>query len=413
MTPPRICAIVPTRERADTLAYTLQTCTRQEYENLEIVVCDNFSQDNTAEVVASIADKRIRYVNPGRRLSMADNWEYAVSQISADYVTILGDDDALLPGAVDDLARLIEMHDYPIVTWSKVEYCWPNYIDPRLRGYTSIPLRNRLVSVRSSLALKHIYKFLLGYRNGPCIYNSLVSMKCIGKVLDRDGKLFQAACPDVYSSLALASVTDRYLFSTRPFSVNGASAHSGGTSHVRPDISSQASDLFQKEHAEGTEDFSRVRGSIHAAVVDTLTKFSGLPGTAAPTIDYAKAFRKILQDLRGMPEVLASNRAVLERLADRHRVRNVLEKNYLRLLNQPVAAPGQTLVDSSDVLTGDNLIAWGDRFDILDVAEAALFAGRILGSYKPPAQLNRYSLAARVFTRIAQRATGVRYCFSM
>jgi hypothetical protein len=410
---PRICAIVPTRERADTLAYTLQSCVRQEYPNLEILVCDNFSQDNTAEVVASIADKRVRYVNPGRRLSMADNWEYAVSRADADYVTILGDDDALLPDALHDLARLMQKHEYPIVTWSKVEYCWPNYIDPRLRGYISIPLRNKLISVESSLALKHIYRFLLGYRNGPCIYNSLVSMKCVAQVLARDGKLFQAACPDVYSSLALASVTERYLFSTRPFSVNGASAHSGGTSHARPNINSQASDLFQQESAEGTDDFLRVRGSVHAAVVDTLTKFSALARTAAPAVDYAKAFNKILNDMRAMPEVLESNRGVLERLADRHGVRNMLDKAYLRLQHQPGTAPNQPLVDTTHVLSADNLIAWGDRFDVLDVAAAALFAGKILGAYEPPAQLSRYSLAARIFTRIAQRVAGARYYFGM
>lgn len=413
MTSPRICVIVPTRERADTLAFTLQTCTRQEYANLEILVCDNCSQDNTAEVVTSIADQRIRYANPGRRLSMADNWEYAISQVDADYVTILGDDDGLLPNAIDDLARLAEKHGYPILTWSKVEYCWPSYVDPRLRNFMSIPLGNKLVSVKSSLALKHIYKFLLGYRNGPCIYNSLVSMKCVEQVLDRDGKLFQSACPDVYSSLALASVTDQYLFSTRPFSVNGASAHSGGTSHVRPDISSQASDLFQKESANGTEDFSRVRGSVHAAVVDTLAKFSILAKTAAPAVDYGKAFKKILQDMNGMPEIAADNRGMLERLADSHGVRRVFDAAYLKLQNEAGQASRRSKVDTDHVLSADNLIAWGDRFDIADVAAAALFAGKILGSYAPPAKLNRYSLAGRVFTRLAQRLGGTGYYLGM
>ena len=410
---PRICVIVPTRERADTLAYTLQTCIRQEYANLEILVCDNFSQDDTSDVAASFADKRVRYINPGRRLSMADNWEYALSQVNTDYVTILGDDDALLPNAIHDLALLLEAHDYPIVTWAKVEYCWPNYIDPNLKGFISIPLRNKLVSVKSSLALKHMYEFLLGYRHGPCIYDSLVSMKCVKQLIDRDGRLFQAVSPDVYSSLALASVTDRYLFSTRPFSINGASAHSGGTSHVRPDMNSSASDLFQKESSAGTNDFSRVRGSVNAAVVDALVKFAAFAKIPAVPIDYRKAFKKILHDMRGMPEVLANNRSLLERLADKHGVRNVFERALQQVQNSRDLIPNKPLVDTTNVLNADSLIAWGDRFDIRDVAAAAIFVGKILGNYQPPSRLSRYSLAARIFTRIAQRFTGVRYYFGM
>lgn len=410
---PRICVIIPTRERADTLAYTLQTCIQQEYAYFEILVCDNFSQDDTSDVVASFADKRIRYINPGRRLSMADNWEYAVSHVSADYVTVLGDDDALLPNSIQDLASLVEKHNYPIVTWSKVEYCWPNHIHHDLRGFISIPLRNKLVAVNSSLALKHMYKFLLGYNRGPCIYNSLVSMNCIERVIDRDGKLFQAACPDVYSSLALASVSDCYLFSTRPFSINGASAHSGGASGVRPDINSLASDLFQKEFGASADDFFRVRGSVNAAVVDALTKFSAYAKIPAASVNYKRAFKRILYDLRFMPEVLASNRGILERLADKHGVRNAFERIFLRIVSQRDAIPNQPLVDTTNILNADNLIVWGDRFDVRDVAAAANFVGKILGIYKPPAQVSQYSLAARILTRIAQRIPTVRYYFGM
>jgi glycosyltransferase involved in cell wall biosynthesis len=41
--------IVPTRERADTLYYPLQTLVRQRYNNFEILVSDNFSQGNTEQ----------------------------------------------------------------------------------------------------------------------------------------------------------------------------------------------------------------------------------------------------------------------------------------------------------------------------------------------------------------------------
>ena len=45
----KFTVIVPTRERADTLHYCLQTIVRQKYDNLQILVSDNFSQDDTEQ----------------------------------------------------------------------------------------------------------------------------------------------------------------------------------------------------------------------------------------------------------------------------------------------------------------------------------------------------------------------------
>ena len=69
--------IVPTRERADILIHTLRTCTMQDYDRLSILVSDNYSQDDTRAVVDSLRDPRIKYINPGRRLSMAHHYEFA------------------------------------------------------------------------------------------------------------------------------------------------------------------------------------------------------------------------------------------------------------------------------------------------------------------------------------------------
>ena len=59
----KFSVIIPTRERSDTLQSSLKTCVGQDYDNLEIIVSDNFSTDNTREVVESFDDPRIRYIN--------------------------------------------------------------------------------------------------------------------------------------------------------------------------------------------------------------------------------------------------------------------------------------------------------------------------------------------------------------
>jgi glycosyltransferase involved in cell wall biosynthesis len=103
---PKITVIVPTRERCDVLQHCLQTLTMQDYQHLEILVSDNFSADATKEVVASAGDPRIRYINTGRRLSMSHNWEFALSHVRDGWVTFIGDDDGLPPGAIASVSDL-------------------------------------------------------------------------------------------------------------------------------------------------------------------------------------------------------------------------------------------------------------------------------------------------------------------
>ncbi len=85
---PRLTVIVPTRERHDTLIWALKTCVTQDCDDLEILVSDNASVDETREVVASYDDPRIRYVNPGTRLGMSEHWEFALSHVQEGYVSL-------------------------------------------------------------------------------------------------------------------------------------------------------------------------------------------------------------------------------------------------------------------------------------------------------------------------------------
>ena len=63
---PRITVIIPTRERCETLGASIRACVEQDYDNLEIIVSDNASQDDTESVVHSFRDSRLRYIKTDR-----------------------------------------------------------------------------------------------------------------------------------------------------------------------------------------------------------------------------------------------------------------------------------------------------------------------------------------------------------
>lgn len=57
-----VSVVIPTRSRRDLLARALQSVFAQSYPNLEVLVIDDLSDDGTAEMVASLADPRLRWL---------------------------------------------------------------------------------------------------------------------------------------------------------------------------------------------------------------------------------------------------------------------------------------------------------------------------------------------------------------
>src|ERR1700730_16260932 len=98
---PMISLIIPTRERAQTLVFTLASALNQDSQAFEVIVSDNVSKDETCAVVERCMDSRSRYIRTERRLSMCDNYEFALQQARGKYVIFIGDDDAVMPHALD------------------------------------------------------------------------------------------------------------------------------------------------------------------------------------------------------------------------------------------------------------------------------------------------------------------------
>jgi hypothetical protein len=76
------------------------------------------------EIVQAGRDPRIRYINPGRRLSMSYHWEFALSHVSGGWVGFIGDD-GLLPDALTNLAAVIAETGVQAIRSSICNYSWP------------------------------------------------------------------------------------------------------------------------------------------------------------------------------------------------------------------------------------------------------------------------------------------------
>ena len=96
MTFPLVTIGIPTYNRADSYLKGALTCaTSQTYENIEIIVSNNCSTDNTAELVEKFNDSRIRYFFQNQNTNANDNFNFCLDQARGDYFLLFHDDDRI------------------------------------------------------------------------------------------------------------------------------------------------------------------------------------------------------------------------------------------------------------------------------------------------------------------------------
>lgn len=78
----------------------------QSFEDFELIVSDNASQDETENTVRSYRDGRIRYVRNERNIGCRENGNRCLALAKGKYIVLLSDDDAMMP---DNLAAKVEV----------------------------------------------------------------------------------------------------------------------------------------------------------------------------------------------------------------------------------------------------------------------------------------------------------------
>ena len=96
---PRFSIVIPTRRRADTLKFAIETALAQTHPDFEVVVQNNGNDQATNDVVASFASSRIVLNGSPNILPYSANFEAALTASSGEFVAFIGDDDGMMPDA--------------------------------------------------------------------------------------------------------------------------------------------------------------------------------------------------------------------------------------------------------------------------------------------------------------------------
>jgi glycosyltransferase involved in cell wall biosynthesis len=248
---PRFSIIIPTRERAETLPFALQTVLTQDFDDFEAIVHDNCSSAETRQVVDGITSDKLKYFRSDVPLAMTDAWERALSFATGEYVVIIGDDDGLLPHALRILDQLLRERQARAVRWARVSYHWPSHPFPTKRNSLKIPLGNRGHIMPGREIIRKVVNMDLPFFTLPMVYNSVVHRDVLAELKAKCGRVFFSPSPDLGSGYAIAYQTERYLSLETPFSIGGISGKSNGLALISPsDEGASVADDFRQLNAK-------------------------------------------------------------------------------------------------------------------------------------------------------------------
>lgn len=138
---PSVTVLIPTRNRRDEVAATVECVLRSTYPNLVVQVFDNCSQDGTAELLEQRFGSDIRLARSDQPLAMVDSFEKAYALVSTDWVFGLGADDGLHRDAISVLIEAAVSNGVESAVPQRANYFWPGALEEYPRGALSIPGR--------------------------------------------------------------------------------------------------------------------------------------------------------------------------------------------------------------------------------------------------------------------------------
>jgi glycosyltransferase involved in cell wall biosynthesis len=115
---------LPTFNRASSLRKAIESVLNQDYKNIELVISDNASSDQTQELCEEYEsrDTRVRYVRQPSNCGMTANFREVLEHATGEYFMWLSDDDWLGPSYISRCLRELEAREETVLVCGLAKY---------------------------------------------------------------------------------------------------------------------------------------------------------------------------------------------------------------------------------------------------------------------------------------------------
>lgn len=252
---PKISLIIPTRNGESYIWASVKTILAQSYSDMELIVSVNHSTDNTLELLRQFQDPRLRVIAPPRLLSMTSHYEWCLQQAMGDWVTIIGDDDGVMPYFFYEFEELLSRCGNKKVDafiFRRAYYFWPGCEDIYGKQAMNVCAVMTEQKVLPKLLILRAILFDLDFNCLPTIYtNNLVRRTLVEKIRSASGgKFYNELNPDVYSGVAVALKAREIVRSEFPLFWTGTSPKSVNVSLSKSNNLNGKSEVKSNEQTE-------------------------------------------------------------------------------------------------------------------------------------------------------------------
>lgn len=138
---PLVSVMIPTYKRPAYCEQAVRSALEQDYSSLEVIVCDNSPDEETADALAQFAaDRRFCYVRNREARTKADNFAPFERLAQGVYLQWLMDDDLLLPDKISKMADcLIRHRNVTLVTSNRRFIDGEGHILPDRSSFNGVP----------------------------------------------------------------------------------------------------------------------------------------------------------------------------------------------------------------------------------------------------------------------------------
>ncbi|MDZ4067898.1 MAG: glycosyltransferase [Tabrizicola sp.] len=151
---PLVSVALITYNHSAFVAEAIESVLAQTYENLEIVVADDFSTDGTREIVEQYVSRfpnKIKLCHATENLGVTKNHNRAFKGCSGKYISWMSGDDIMLPEKIFKQVRFMECHPDCVICYHDLEYFrTEDYVKIYLKSEVDRPLEGNV-----NLAIKY------------------------------------------------------------------------------------------------------------------------------------------------------------------------------------------------------------------------------------------------------------------
>lgn len=105
---PLVSVIMPTYNHEIFIGKAIESVLNQTYQNFELIIIDNFSNDNTEGIVASYKDDRVKYIKFRNYGIIAASRNHGIKHAKGEYIAFLDSDDMWLTEKLEKGIKVLE-----------------------------------------------------------------------------------------------------------------------------------------------------------------------------------------------------------------------------------------------------------------------------------------------------------------